>query len=106
MFADITTLPAVETLSLQGAALRELSPKLRGQLIRPGDTDYDSARRLWNGAIDKRPALIVRCRTAYDVVLAATFARHHHVPVSVRAGGHNGAGLALVDDGLVIDLSA
>lgn len=104
MFANITALPALDTL-LPEAALQELSAGLRGQLIRPGDAAYDQARRLWNGAVDKHPALIVRSQAAQDVVLAVNFARSHNLPVSVRAGGHNGVGLALVDDGLVIDLS-
>jgi len=105
MFANITALPTLDTLALPELALQELNIHLRGQLIRRGDADYDQARQLWNGAVDKRPALIVRSQTAQDVALAVAFARNHNLPVSVRAGGHNAAGLALVDDGLVIDLS-
>jgi FAD/FMN-containing dehydrogenase len=77
----------------------------RGELIRPQDPGYEQARRVWNGMIDKRPALIARCTGARDVVAAVDFAREHDVPLSVRGGGHNVAGKALCDDGLVIDLS-
>lgn len=80
-------------------------PAFSGEIFRPGDPGYDQARRLWNGAVDKYPALIARCRTGQDVAQAVTFARRHHLPVSVRSGGHNTTGLALIDDGLVIDLS-
>lgn len=106
MFAHMTALSVADTRSLQEAALQELGPRLRGQLIRRGDANYDQARQLWNGAVDKYPALIVRTKVAQDVAQAITFARQYDLPVSVRAGGHNAAGLALADDGLVIDLSA
>ncbi|AHG93663.1 FAD linked oxidase domain-containing protein (plasmid) [Gemmatirosa kalamazoonensis] len=78
---------------------------LPGTVIRPGDASYDDARRLWNGMIDRRPALIVRCRDAQEVRAAVVAARARGLPVAVRGGGHNAAGLALCDDGLVIDLS-
>lgn len=87
-------------------AIEELKANLTGQLIRPGDAAYEQARQLWNGRIDKYPALIVRCQTTQDVVLAVNFARSHNLPVAVRAGGHNSNGFALADRGLVIDLSA
>ncbi|MCB0213101.1 MAG: FAD-binding oxidoreductase [Anaerolineae bacterium] len=83
-----------------------LQQSLSGQLLQPGDPNYDDARRLWNGAIDKHPAFIVRCQTGQDVALAIQFARKQALPVSVRSGGHNTLGLALCDDGLVIDLSS
>jgi FAD/FMN-containing dehydrogenase len=78
---------------------------LRGSVLQPGDPDYDGARALWNGMIDRRPALIARCAGAADVQLAVAFARQNALPLAVRGGGHNIAGLALCDDGLVIDLS-
>lgn len=87
------------------ADLAALRAGLSGELLRPGQTSYDSARQLWNGAVDRYPALIVRCQTSQDVAQAVTFARSYHLPVSVRSGGHNTNGLALIDDGLVIDLS-
>ena len=76
-----------------------------GDLIRPADPGYDDARSVWNGMIDKRPALIARCRGVADVISAVDFAREHDLLVAVRGGGHNVAGTAVCDDGLVIDLS-
>jgi FAD/FMN-containing dehydrogenase len=75
------------------------------ELIHPGDAGYDDARKIWNGAIDRRPALIVRCRETADVVAALRLARERDLPVAVRGGGHGVAGTAVCDDGVVIDLS-
>jgi FAD/FMN-containing dehydrogenase len=86
-------------------AIERLEKDLHGRLIRPQDKAYDDARRVWNGLIDKRPALIVQCVDDSDVVHAVNFARGHNVLVSVRGGGHNVAGFATCDEGLVIDLS-
>ena len=77
----------------------------RGELIGPSDQNYDEARAVWNGMIDKRPALIARCASTDDVVASVELAREHGLPVAVRGGGHNVAGNAVCDDGLVIDLS-
>ena len=77
----------------------------RGDLIRPGDDGYDDARAVWNGMIDRRPALIARCTGVADVIEAVTLAREADCPVSVRGGGHNVSGSAVCDDGLVIDCS-
>src|SRR5690348_13634229 len=93
------------TIVLDDAAVADLAVKLRGSLIRPGDADYDTARAVWNGMIDRHPALIVRCVCTEDVVMALGFARAHQLLVAVRGGGHNVAGSAVCDDGLVIDLS-
>lgn len=79
---------------------------LRGPVLRPGDGDYDGARRIWNGAIDKRPGLIARCADAADVVTAVRWGRDHDVEISVRGGGHGVAGNALTEGGIVIDCSA
>jgi FAD/FMN-containing dehydrogenase len=76
-----------------------------GQLLRPGDRDYDDARRVHNGLVDKRPALIARCRGTADIVEAVKLARALRLEVAVRGGGHNVAGRATVDGGLMIDLS-
>jgi FAD/FMN-containing dehydrogenase len=78
---------------------------LRGPVLQPGDPGYDDARALWNAMIDKRPALIVRCAGTADVQASVAFARQNGLPLAVRGGGHNIAGSALCDDGLVIDLS-
>jgi FAD/FMN-containing dehydrogenase len=77
----------------------------QGQLIGPGDAGYDDARKLYNAMIDKRPALIARPTDSGDVAKAIAFADQHDLPLAIRGGGHNGAGLGSVDDGLVIDLS-
>lgn len=84
---------------------RELESGLRGPLVRPTDGDYDEARLVWNGMVDKRPALIARCAGVADVITAVGFARDRALPVAVRGGGHNVAGHSVCDDGLVIDLS-
>ena len=84
---------------------KEFSASLRGQVILPGDSEYDAARKIWNGMIDKHPAVIAQCADVRDVMTAVAFARENGLPASVRGGGHNIAGNALVDDGVVIDLS-
>ena len=83
-----------------------LAERIAGEVIAPGDVRYDGARSIWNGMIDKRPALIARCEGAADVATTLRFAAQHDLALAVRGGGHNVAGTALVDDGLVIDLSA
>ncbi len=97
----------METLSqsLDEAAIRDLRASFHGALVRPGDDDYDAARRIWNGMIDRKPALIARCAATADVSNAINFARTHHLLVSVRGGGHSFAGFSTCDNGLVIDLS-
>lgn len=87
------------------AARRTFASALQGELITPTDANYDEARTIYNAMIDKRPLLIARCTHINDVITAVNFARTHHLELAVRGGGHNGAGLALVNDGLVIDLS-
>lgn len=83
----------------------EFKTHLRGTLLRPGDEHYDRARQLWNGMIDRHPALIVQCAGVADVIEAVNFARDNDLTVAVRGAGHNIAGKAVCDDGLVIDLS-
>jgi FAD/FMN-containing dehydrogenase len=90
---------------LDEAAVERLRGELRGPLLRPGDDGYDAARRVWNGMIDRRPALIARCLGVADVINAVNFGRVRGLLVSVRGGGHNVTGNAVCDGGLVIDLS-
>jgi FAD/FMN-containing dehydrogenase len=86
-------------------AVEHMAMALRGDLILPGDPRYDEARQVYNGMIDKHPGLIARCVDVADVIAAVNFAREQGLPLAVQGGGHHGAGLGLVDDGLVIDLS-
>ena len=83
-----------------------LRASFRGALLRPGEEGYEEARRVWNGAVDRRPALIARCAGADDVQEALRFAREHDLPVAVRGGGHSVLGHSVCDDGVVIDLVA
>jgi FAD/FMN-containing dehydrogenase len=87
------------------ATLGELAQALRGDLIRPDDPGYDEARSIWNGAHDRRPALIVRCRGVADVLKAVEFARSEGLPLAVRGGAHSIPGFSTVDKGVVLDLS-
>lgn len=90
---------------LTNNAIEALSAATRGQVLRPGDADFDQSRRLWNAMIDRRPAVIVRCAGVADVRRAVAFARDNNLPLAVRGGAHNIAGTAVCDDGLMIDLS-
>jgi len=94
-----------ETRVLGIASVRELAASLGGKLLLTGDAGYDEARLIWNGMIDRRPALIVRCADAADVARAVAFARANELVVSVRGGDHNAAGNAVCEGGLMIDLS-
>ena len=85
--------------------IEELRNNTQGQVILPEDHSYDEARAIYNAMIDKRPAIILKCKDKEDVVQAVKIARENNLEISVRSGGHNGAGLSLVNDGLVIDLS-
>src|SRR4051812_4855578 len=87
------------------AAVEALRSSVRGDLLRPSDDGYDQARTLWNARHDRRPALVVRCAGASDVIAAVNFARTHRVPVAVRGGGHNVAGSGACDGGLLLDMS-
>jgi FAD/FMN-containing dehydrogenase len=96
---DRAPVPAADDV----AALRT---SLRGRLLAPGDDGYDATRVVWNGMIDRRPAFIVCCAGVADVIESVAFARRHALPLSIRGGGHNVAGYAVCDGGLMIDLSA
>lgn len=98
------TLEALPPVEVGQDAITALRSRLRGPLLAPGDTGYDETRSVWNAMIDRRPVLIARCLDVGDVVTGVNFARDHHIPLSVRGGGHNIAGLA-VGPGLMLDLS-
>ena len=91
---------------MQNDAIAEFKQNLRGAVIERSDADYNEARALYNGMIDKRPLVIARCADVADVIVAVNFGRDNHLLIAIRGGGHNGPGLGSVDDGLVIDLSA
>ena len=90
---------------LSDSALDDLKASARGQVLCPRDPGYDDARKIWNAMIDRRPAVIVRCAGAADVRRAVDFARNNGLVLSVRGAGHNIAGTAVCDDGMMIDLS-
>jgi FAD binding domain/Berberine and berberine like len=89
---------------LDETAVRELEGAFRGELVRPGDTTYDEHRKVWNGSIDRCPALIARCAGVADVIEAVRLARRTHLQVAVRSGGHSFPGQSVCDRGIVIDL--
>jgi len=90
---------------LRDEDVAEFKEHFRGDVLRPDGADYDEVRQIWNAMIDRRPALIARCASPDDVVEAVKLARSHDLLVSIRGGGHNIAGNAICDDGLMIDLS-
>src|ERR1700752_3724514 len=77
---------------------------LHGKLVLPNDTDYDTVRKVYNGMIDKHPAMIAQCKNVDDVITCVNFARENNILLSIRGGGHNAGGLGIADDALVIDL--
>ena len=99
------TAPAARKSILDKDVIARLRSNLRGALITPIDADYETARRVYNGMIDRHPAAVVRCVDVADVMTAVNFARQNHLDVAVRGGGHNPNGFATCDDGIVIDLS-
>ena len=101
---DIVNLDAGKT-TVAAAEIEALAARLRGTILEPDNASYDEARSVWNAMIDRRPGLIVQCAGASDVVHAVRFAREHNLFVSVRGGGHNIAGNAVCDGGMLIDLS-
>src|SRR3954454_23392130 len=93
------------TVAFDADRLEALRTGLTGLVLEPGGVGYDDARHVHNGLVDRRPALIARCRTTSDIADAVRFAREHGLDISVRGGGHNVAGRAVADDALMIDLS-
>src|SRR5215203_4260973 len=106
MVDEATQPPTAVGLQLDEKAVQRLVASTRGTVLRAGQDGYDAARQVWNGMIDRSPALIVRCAGAADVVRAVDFARDQGLPLAVRGGGHSAAGNGVVESGLVIDLSA
>ena len=90
---------------VEPATIDAFAQQLRGELITRMSPDYDEARKVYNGMIDRRPLLIARCADVADVIASVNFARDNHLLLAIRGGGHNGPGLGVCDDGLVIDLS-
>jgi FAD/FMN-containing dehydrogenase len=86
-------------------AIEQLRARVRGPIVQPGDDDYDITRKVYNAMIDKRPAIIVRCVDVADVIAAVDYARANTMLIAIRGGGHNGGGLGMCNDGLVVDLS-
>ncbi len=105
MLNSVVTSVAGET-KLDGAAVRELESAFRGELVRPDDAAYDEQRKVWNGSIDRRPALVARCTGVADVIAAVNFSRNGGLDTAVRSGGHSFPGLSVCDGGVVIDLGA
>ncbi|PWT99748.1 MAG: FAD-linked oxidase [Bacteroidetes bacterium] len=91
--------------SLEPKIVEDLRSRLSGQLLLPGDLAYESSRKIWNGMIDRHPALIIKAATTDDVVLGVNLARNHNLILAVKGGGHNVSGNAVCNDGLLIDLS-
>ncbi len=100
-----TVRPTGRKAPVDAAVIDQFKSKLRGTLLQPREKGYDEARSIWNAMIDRRPALIVQCAGVADVIQSVAFARDHDVLLAVRGGGHNIAGNAVCDGGLVIDLS-
>jgi FAD/FMN-containing dehydrogenase len=90
---------------LSNAAIGNIRKRFLGTLLTPADRDYDVVRKVWNGMVDKHPALIAKCAGRKDVVACIDFARENEVLISVRGGGHNYSGKAVCDGGLMLDLS-
>src|SRR5438067_11683577 len=93
-----------EGLTLEDTALAELTAGFRGEIVGRDDPGYDEHRKVWNGSIDRRPALIARCAGVADVIASVRFCRAHGLPVAVRSGGHSFPGLSIADDAFVVDL--
>jgi FAD/FMN-containing dehydrogenase len=90
---------------LNASIIEEFASQIRGEIILPKDSNYDETRKVYNAMINKHPGMIVKCVDVADVINAVNFGRENDLLVAVRGGGHNGGGLGLCDDGLVIDLS-
>lgn len=92
--------------NLESSIIQDFKTNLRGEIILPNDSNYNNARKVYNGMINKHPAMIAKCADVADVITAVNFGKTNNLLVSVRGGGHNAGGLGICDDGLVIDLSS
>ena len=90
---------------IQDKIAKELQESIRGELLLPGSSNYDAARSIWNGMIDRKPAMIARCLGVEDVITCVNFARDQNLPLAIKGGGHNISGLAVCNDGLMLDMS-
>lgn len=95
----------MKTKHLDAESLNAFENQLKGELVTPQSDRYNMFRRVYNGMIDKRPALIVRCQNIADILYSLEFGKAHNIPIAIRAGGHNAAGLGIADQSIVIDLS-
>lgn len=105
MINNLSATPVATFPILDNHLIESLKNRFQGDILQPADAGYDDARKIWNALIDKYPALIARCKTSQDVIEAVNFARENHLVLSVRGSGHNVAGNAVCNGGLVIDLS-
>jgi hypothetical protein len=94
-----------QPVEIHDAVVNELKGRIRGPLLRPGQAAFDEARSVWNAMIDRHPAMIVRCLGVTDVIACVNAARTHGLPLSIKGGGHNIAGLAIRDGSLLLDMS-
>ncbi len=101
----ISATPSSARELFDDASIQALRSALHGEVVLPGDSGYDEARRVFNAMIDRRPAVIARCADAEDVVVALHFAREHSLPISIRGGGHGVAGHCVVEDGIMLDMA-
>jgi len=91
--------------NINTSTIEEFTSKLRGEIVMPSNARYNETRKVYNGMIDKHPGMFVMCVDVADVMASVNFGREHNLLIAVRGGGHNGGGLGLCDDGMVIDLS-
>ena len=98
------TIEKLSALQIDDLQLQSFKRNIHGNVIMPTDSGYNEVRQVYNGMIDKRPSLIVRCADTADIVTCVNFARENNILLAIRGGGHNAGGLGICDDGLVIDL--
>ena len=99
------TLEKPASLQVEETVFQNFKSSIRGQIIMKGDPTYEDERKVYNGMIDKKPGMIVKCRDVADVIACVNFGRDNKILTAIRSGGHNAGGLGLCNDGLVIDMS-